>query len=143
MCQHNQIFSQRCLRSSFFLFEFQYTQCGPNPIFQWSINNGPKEDFRKKINKFVGVVYTKLLQWFSSVLRIRIRIRSDPGFLGHPDPDPDPGKKFKDSDPDPDPDPSSTIIFKSQNNGIWCESSLSTFFTVSKYNFQITNYSLV
>ena len=40
----------------------------------------------------------------------------DPGFLGHPDPDPDPGKKF--TDPDPDPDPSSTIIFKSQNNGI-------------------------
>ena len=36
----------------------------------------------------------------------------DPVFLGHPDPDPDPGKKFK------DPDPSSTIIFKSQNNGI-------------------------
>ena len=36
----------------------------------------------------------------------------DPGFLGHPDPDP--GKKFT----DPDPDPSSTIIFKSQNNGI-------------------------
>ena len=38
----------------------------------------------------------------------------DPGFLGHPDLDPDPGKKFT----DPDPDPSSTIIFKSQNNGI-------------------------
>ena len=47
---------------------------------------------------------------FSPVLRIRIR--SDPGFLGHPNPDPDPGKKF--TDPDPDPDPSSTIIFKSQ-----------------------------
>ena len=45
-------------------------------------------------------------------IRIRIRIRSDPGFMGHPDPDPDPGKKFT------DPDPSSTIIFKSQNNGI-------------------------
>ena len=41
---------------------------------------------------------------------LRIRIRSDPGFLGHPDPDPDPGKKFT----DPDLDPSSTIIFKSQ-----------------------------
>ena len=27
-----------------------------------------------------------------AVLRIRIRIRSDPVFLGHPDPDPDPGK---------------------------------------------------
>ena len=40
----------------------------------------------------------------------------DPGFLGHPDPDL--GKKFTDPDPDPDPDPSSTIIFKSQNNGI-------------------------
>ena len=39
---------------------------------------------------------------------------ADPGFLGHPDPDPDLGKKFM----DPDPDPSSTIIFKSQNNGI-------------------------
>ena len=49
---------------------------------------------------------------------LRIRIRSDPGFLGHPDPDPDPGKKFTDPYPDPDPDPSSTIIFKSQNNGI-------------------------
>ena len=45
---------------------------------------------------------------------LRIRIRSDLGFLGHPDPDP--GKKF--TDPDPDPDPSSTIIFKSQSNGI-------------------------
>ena len=43
-------------------------------------------------------------------------VRSDPGFLGHPDPDPDLGKKF--TDPDQDPDPSSTIIFKSQNNGI-------------------------
>ena len=41
---------------------------------------------------------------------------ADPGFFGHPDPDPDPGKKF--TDPDLDPDPSSTIIFKSQNNGI-------------------------
>ena len=40
--------------------------------------------------------------------------------VADPDPDPDPvgsglfGKKFT----DPDPDPSSTIIFKSQNNGI-------------------------
>ena len=61
------------------------------------------------------VLYMQFLYRHSAaVLRIRIRIRSDPGFLGHPDPDPDPGKKFT----DPDPDPSSTIIFKSQNNGI-------------------------
>ena len=29
---------------------------------------------------------------YKPVLRIRIRIRSDPVFLGHPDPNPDPGK---------------------------------------------------
>ena len=62
------------------------------------------------------LVCRRYLVQFKAVLRIRIRIRirSDPGFLGHPDPDPDPGKKFT----DPDPDPLSTIIFKSQNNGI-------------------------
>ena len=37
-------------------------------------------------------------------------------FCSVADPDLDPGKKF--TDLDPDPDPSSTIIFKSQNNGI-------------------------
>ena len=82
---------------------------------------GEKQTWIQGINESGSLVLLNnklsfIISWFKAVLRIRIRIRSDPGFLGHPDPDP--GKKFTDPDPDPDPDPSSTIIFKSQNNGI-------------------------
>ena len=41
------------------------------------------------INTAVAAVNGKLLQ-FLSVLRIRIRTRSDPVFFEHPDPDQDP-----------------------------------------------------
>ena len=78
-----------------FFSELILIMCQEN-IYQILFNTHQQTFFSSVYTKYFYVDISSYkfywFQWYTAVLQIRFRIRSDPFFLGRPDSDPDPGK---------------------------------------------------